>query len=116
VLPLFLALTAIAATEPAPPSPPETPREFFNAGARQLGAGKLREAEASLETALASQNQRLQPAALYNLGLVRFGQGVEELKKGPAARPAAARGEHATEQGEAALRQAEGALAGNDVQ
>ncbi len=117
LLPFLLALPALAASEPAPPAaPPETPREFFNAGARQLGAGKLREAEASLETALASQQERLQAPALYNLGLVRFGQGVEELKKGPAAKPAAARGERATQQGEAALRQAEEALAGSDVQ
>ena len=116
LLPLLLALSVLAALEPVPPTPPDTPREFFNAGTRQLHTGKLREAEVSLETALASQNQRLQPPALYNLGLVRFGQGVEELKKGPAARPAAARGQTATERGDAALRQAEEALAGNDVQ
>jgi tetratricopeptide (TPR) repeat protein len=108
----LLALTAFAAPET---SPPDTPREFFNTGTRQLQAGKLREAEASLESALASQNQRLQPPALYNLGLVRFRQG-EELKKGPAAKPTAARGQSATQQADAALRQAEEALAGNDVQ
>ena len=106
LLPCFLALTVVAApagTDPAPPAPPETPREFFNAGSRQLSAGKLREAEASLEIALGSQQVRLQSPALYNLGLVRFGQGVEELKKGPAAKPATARGQTATEQGDAAL-------------
>ena len=98
------------------PSAPETPREFFNAGTRQLEAGKLREAEASLESALASQNQRFQPPALYNLGLVRFRQGAEELKKGPAAKPTAARGQAALQQADSALHQAEDALAGNDVQ
>ena len=103
---------ALAAPETVPPA---SPREYFNAGTRQLSAGKLREAEASLETALVSQDQRLQPAALYNLGLVRFRQGVEELKKGPAAKPAVARGESATQQGDEALRQAEGALASNDM-
>ena len=90
VIPLLLALTTLGASPSAPApeqTPPTTPREFYNAGARQLRAGKLREAEASLESALASQNQRLQPPALYNLGLVRFGQGVEQLKKGPAAKP-----------------------------
>ena len=110
---LLSALTVFAAPEA---SPPATPREFFNAGTRQLQAGKLREAEASLESALASQNQRLQPPALYNLGLVRFGQGVEELKKGPAAKPTAARGQAAIQQADAAIRQAEEALAGNDVE
>jgi hypothetical protein len=110
---LLLALTSLAASDSAPPA---TPREFFNAGTRQLGAGKLREAEASLETALASQNQQLQPPALYNLGLVRFGQGVEALKKGPAAKPTVARGRTAAQQADEALRQAEAALGGNDLE
>src|SRR5208282_5668800 len=135
-LPVMLVLTALGAPESNSPAiiqkvkqstkemptlaipeplPPSTPREFFNAGTRQLNAGKLREAEASLETALASQDQRLQPPALYNLGIVRFGQGAEELKKGPAAKPTLARGQSAIQQGDEALRQAEGALASDDV-
>ena len=47
---------------------------------------------------------------------MRFGQGAEELKKGPAAKPTLARGQSATQQGDEALRQAEGALASDDVQ
>ncbi len=113
---LLFALAALAATPAPEPAPPSTPREFYNDGTRQLGAGKLREAEASLENVLASQNQRLQPPALYNLGLVRFGQGVEQLKKGPAAKPTVARGEAVARQAEDALRQADAALGGNDVQ
>jgi tetratricopeptide (TPR) repeat protein len=116
---LLLALTTLGATIPAPapePAPPSTPREFYNAGTRQLGAGKLREAEAFLESALASQNQRLQPPALYNLGLVRFGQGVEQLKKSPPAKPTATRGQAIARQADDAIRQANEALGGNDVQ
>jgi tetratricopeptide (TPR) repeat protein len=119
VLPLFLALAGLGATPSAPApeqTPPTTPREFYNAGARQLRAGKLREAEASLESALASQYPQLQPPALYNLGLVRFGQGVEQLKKGPAAKPTADRAKTIARQADDAIRQAEEALAGNDVQ
>ena len=112
---LLFALTSLVASETASPPPPEKPREFYNAGARQLGAGKLREAEASLETALASQQQRLQAPALYNLGHIRFKQGIEELKKGPAGKPATARSRTATEQGNDALLQAEEALAGDDL-
>jgi tetratricopeptide (TPR) repeat protein len=111
--PLRKETPALAAPEPAPPA---TPREFYDAGTRQLGAGKLREAEASLEVAIASQNQQVSPPALYNLGLVRFKQGVEQLKKGPAAKPTAARGQSAIQQADAALRQAEEALAANEVQ
>ena len=119
VLLLLLALTAQGATPSAPvpeQAPPATPREFFNAGTRQLRAGKLREAEAFLESVLASQKEQLQPPALYNLGLARFGQGVEELKKGPAAKPTAARGQAVIGQADAAINQAREALAGNDVQ
>ena len=59
-------------------APPVTPRQFFNAGTQKLSEGKLREAEAFLESTLASQQARLQPPALYNLGHVRFRQGTEE--------------------------------------
>ena len=103
----------VAARELAPPA---APREFFNAGTRELRAGKLREAEALLESALSSQNERLQTPALYNLGHVRFSQGVEELKKGPSAQASAAMSRMAQEQGEAALRAADEALESNEVQ
>lgn len=107
-----------AAVAPANPSspPPETPREFFNTGTRELLTGKLREAEASLETAVASQDSRLQPPGLYNLGHVRFRLGLEELKKGPAAGPTAARGRAAAKTAEEAARDADEALAGDDLQ
>jgi hypothetical protein len=81
-----------------------------------LSTGKLREAEAYLETALASQNERLQTPALYNLGHVRFDQGVEELKKAPSAQSAAVSCQAAERQGEAALAAADAALESNDVQ
>lgn len=109
---------ALAASIPSTPEPalPQTPREFFNAGTRELLSGKLREAEASLETALASQDHRLQPPALYNLGHVRFRQGLEELKKGPSAGPTAARARAATQDADAAARDAADALASDDIQ
>jgi len=114
-LPLLLAACALAATPSvnAPePATPATPREFFNAGTQKLREGKLREAEAFLETALASQLERLQPPALYNLGHVRFAEGIEELKKGPAAQPTAASGRRAGQHGDEAIRDADSALAG----
>jgi hypothetical protein len=95
---------------------PTTPREFFNAGTRELRAGKLRDAEASLESALASQDLHLQPPALYNLGHVRFGLGIEELKKGPSAAPTVARGRAAARMADEASRDADDALASDDVQ
>src|SRR6266478_4260673 len=88
-----------------------TPRELFNAGAQNLGAGKLAEAETFLERALASQDERLQPATLYNLGHVRFGQGIEELKKGPSAPKAFGAARTAGRRGEEAIGSAEQSLA-----
>ena len=95
---------------------PTTAREFFNAGTQQLRAGKLREAEAFLESTVGSQMERLQVPALYNLGHVRFAQGIEALKKGPAAGPTAARARDAAQQGDEAIRKADEALNGNVVQ
>jgi len=116
---LSAGLIAVAAgPAPSPPesAPPTTPREFYNAGTRKLREGKLREAEPLLEGALASQQEWLQPIALYNLGHVRFGQGLEELKKAPPARATLAAGQATSEQTDQAIRSAAEALAGDDVQ
>jgi len=87
---LIMNLLTLGAT-PAPdriasagPEPtPETARDFYNSGTRKLAQRKYREAEALLETALAKQVEAVQPGALYNLGHVRFAQGLDELQKGP---------------------------------
>ena len=112
-----VAATATNTTTAAPETaPPSKPRGFFNAGTRELSAGKLREAEAYFETALASQNERLQTPALYNLGHVRFDQGIEEYKKGPPARSVTTLSQVAEQQGQEALQAADAALESNDVQ
>jgi tetratricopeptide (TPR) repeat protein len=114
-----LAVSVLAATPSRPvqeTAAPASPREFFNAGTQKLREGKLREAEAFFESALAGQNERLQPPALYNLGHVRFNQGVEELKKGPAGGAAADRGRGAARTGDESIRSADEALAGNDLE
>src|SRR5437868_3908593 len=94
LLPVLLLSSVSPATASTPASTsadsretaPSKPRELYNAGTREFKSGKLREAEALLETTLASQDERLQTPALYNLGHVRFSQGKEELKKGPSAK------------------------------
>src|SRR2546425_13266720 len=62
---------------------PASAQQFYNQGTQKLREGKLREAEASLQMAVASQNEKVQVPALYNLGHARFREGVEELKVGP---------------------------------
>lgn len=96
-------------------APPSTPREFFNAGTEKLRAGKLREAEAFLESSLSSQIARLQPSTLYNLGWVRYGQGAEELKKTPPAGQTAGAARSVAQQADDATRQADEALKGNEL-
>jgi len=109
------AANAIPTSDSRDTASSPTPRDLYNAGTREFKSGKLREAEALLETALASQDQQLQPPALYNLGHVRFAQGKEELKKGPSAKAAVSGSEAAVEEGGAALREIDDALASNEM-
>ena len=95
---------------------PATPREKYNAGTRLLAEGKLADAESQLQSVLMTQDERTQPAALYNLGHVRFAQGVEALKKEAPARQTIGRSRAAVEQGQAAMQQAQSALAEKEVQ
>lgn len=111
------ATNGVGATKQVvPEQAPKTAREFFNAGTKQLRAGKWREAEGFLLSSLGTQDERVQPESLYNLGHVRYELGKEELKKSPDAAAAAQRGLRALEQGDAALRQGRDALASDDVQ
>ncbi len=100
------------ATAPAPVSA----REFYNFGTQQLRAGKLTEAEAAFQAALAKQDESVQPFALYNAGQVRFVQGAEELKKGPSGKGVTSGGVKATESAADASEKATEALVSEDVQ
>jgi len=115
----LLAAVGLGTTTPSRPepetAPPSSPREFFNAGTQKLREGKLREAEAFLENALSSQNERLQPPSLYNLGHVRFSQGMEELKKGPSSKPLIARSQSASDSADEAMKTIDEALASDEL-
>lgn len=123
---LFLTLAAadvFAATNqttnamaPASVRAPRSAREFYNLGTQQLRAGKWNEAEIALQAALAKQDERVRPFALYNAGQVRFAQGAEELKKCPAAKDTTARGAETTTAAGSASDKAAFALISNDVQ
>ena len=90
---------------------PATARDFYNAGARLLAATNFTGAEKMFESALATQDERVQPPALYDLGHTRFGEGMELLKKGPDAQKVLALGNAALAAGDTAIRSAESALA-----
>jgi hypothetical protein len=53
---------------------------LYNEGVAKLAANELREAESALRRAVETNDERVQPPALYNLGHVRFLQGKETLK------------------------------------
>jgi len=58
----------------------------YNEGTRKLHEGDFTEAEMLLYSAVRGNDPRVQPTALYNLGLARFAIGVELLEDGPDAR------------------------------
>jgi tetratricopeptide (TPR) repeat protein len=95
---------------------PQTPREFFNSGTRRIAEGKLTEAEADLETALRAQIESLQPPTLYNLGEVRYQQGIIALKKMAQGGASPAVGKAVLDQGSQAISQADQALIANELQ
>lgn len=110
------AVVSTNAPAASPDRAPVSAREFFNAGTRELGGGKWNEAETFLQQALTRQDESIQPAALYNLGHVRFAQGLEELKKSLAAGSLARRGTAALTAAERVAGEAADALASRDVQ
>jgi len=117
LLPCALAIgcRALAADETNAVAP-VTARDFYNAGAKLLAGKKFADAEKMFQSALAAQDERVQPPALYDLGHTRFAAGVELLKKGPDAQKVAAQGRAALAAGEQALRQGEASLAENNLE
>jgi len=94
---------------------PVTSRNFYNAGTKLLATNKFADAEKMFQSALAAQDGRVQPAALYNLGHARFDEGGEMLKKGPDAQKVAAQGNAVSAAGGESIRSAQAALNENDL-
>jgi hypothetical protein len=99
----------------APAVQPVTARDFYNAGTELLAAKKYPEAQQMFLSALAAQNDRVQPPALYNLGQTRFDDGLAALKKGPSAQSIEAQGTEVDSQAGSAIEHGQAALADNDL-
>jgi hypothetical protein len=67
------------------------------------------------QAALATQDDRAQPAALYNVGQTRFAAGLERLKQGPDAQQTIAQGNTALANGDRAIQRSASALASQDL-
>jgi len=115
VIPLLLLSQPAQASPETNSPPPANARDFYNAGTRLLAANKFAEAETLFQYALAAQDERVQPPALFNLGHARFAEGAEILKKGPDAQKASAHGGAALAAGDPAIHTAESALAENNL-
>jgi tetratricopeptide (TPR) repeat protein len=113
---LVLALWLPAAAQNTNAPAPATARDFYNAGTRLLAAKKFPEAERMFQAALAAQDDRVQPAALYNVAHARFDDGFQRLKAGPDAQKAASQGSGALAAGEQAIRDSQAALADNNLE
>ena len=99
-----------------PIAEPRTARDFFNAGTKALHAKKFFAAEKWLKSALMAQDEKLQPVALYNLGHVRFEDGLEALKKGPSAPAAMQRGKNISAAADQVLQQGRAAIGENNLE
>ncbi len=92
-----------------------TPRDFYNAGTARLNELKLAEAEPLLQAAVASNDESIQPRALFNLGHTRYAMGLEALKKGPEGERVHTQANESLDRVDAALQRGQLALDGNDV-
>ncbi len=95
---------------------PAKPRELYNNGTQKLREGKLTDAEVLLQDAIASQNARVQPPALYNLGLARYQDGEKERTNAPDPAQLQSSMARTSDTTTDALHAVESALAGDDVQ
>lgn len=117
---LLLALMSLGselvlATEETNAPLPVTARDFYNAGTSALDQTNFTRAELMFQSALAAQDEQVQPAALYNVGDTRFALGLDYLKKGPDAQKVADQGKAALTLGDHALQFADAAMATNDM-
>ena len=100
----------------APEAEPKSPREFFNSGTKALAEKKYADAEKWFKEVLLAQNEKVRPAALFNLGHVRFEDGKETLKKEQAGAAAAMeRSKVISDVTDKVLQEGNEALAGNNI-
>jgi TolA-binding protein len=109
----FATTTNVTNDNNASPTP-VTALEFYNSATELMRETNWNEAELQFQSSIAKQDERIQPAALFNLGHVRFAQGVEELKKSPFG--SVQRSRNATDAAGSAIQKATDALASNDMQ
>lgn len=111
---LCFGITGLAPAVAAPTK--ASARQHYNTGTAEMKAGKLREAETAFSQAVKTNEEQVQPPALYNLGHVRFQQGKETLKGQGSNQQLLDDAKAATVMAEEALRQGGKALEQDEIQ
>jgi tetratricopeptide (TPR) repeat protein len=114
LLPAALLLVNLRAAD-ADAERTATPRELYNDGTEKLRAGKFTDAETYFQNAIAVQDPRVQPAALYNLGVTRFKDGDHERTNSPDPERTAAAAAHSMDNAGDAMSTVAAALESDDV-
>jgi hypothetical protein len=109
ILNLFISMRLFGADAPT------SPQDLYNQGTKKLNEGKFRDAIKPLHEAVASQDEKVQELALYNLGHAQFYEGKRQLEGKPN-QEGDALAKEACANGAAAIEAADGALAGWDLQ
>jgi len=86
ILSLLICATVLLCVGAGGREEPVTDRDAYNKGTAKLAENDLTEAEMLLYSAVTGNDDRVQPDALYNLALARFGLGVQALEEGPDAK------------------------------
>ena len=94
----------------------KTALDFYNEGVAKFAEKELRDAETALVQAARANEERVQPAALYNLGHVRFLQGKDTLKGEGNRRQLLDNADATSVVAEEAIRHARGVVESEDVQ
>lgn len=84
--PVIIVVATMVCLAAHPDEQTVTQREAYNQGTTKLKEGDLAAAEMLLYSAVTGNDDDIQPTALYNLGLTRFGIGVKALEDGPDAK------------------------------
>jgi len=112
----LLALSQNNAFSQTAEEEPLSARELYNQGTKTLKAGKLADAEKSLQAAMETQDEKVMPHALYNLGETRFINGMAQLKKAGDGKSESDTSELAGHRADDAITSADAALANDEMQ
>lgn len=113
---IAVCASAVLAVADAQGAPGKSAVDFYNDGVAKMAAKELRDAEAALLQAVRTNEEMVQPTALYNLGHVRFLLGKDTLKDQGNRRQLLDNADATAVVAEEAIRHARGVVESEDIQ